>query len=50
MREARNLVLQAGGIVLRRQACRSRVLVVRSSDEVHWLFPKGRVEVSYYVL
>jgi len=50
MREARNLVLQAGGIVLRRQACRSRVLVVRSSDERHWLFPKGRVEVLYFVL
>jgi 8-oxo-dGTP pyrophosphatase MutT (NUDIX family) len=50
MREARNPVLQAGGIVLRRQARGSRVLVVRSSDEVHWLFPKGRVEVSYYVL
>ena len=37
-------VLQAGGIVVRREARVSRVLVVRSSDELHWLFPKGHVE------
>jgi 8-oxo-dGTP pyrophosphatase MutT (NUDIX family) len=44
MRDACNPVRQAGGIVFRRLARASRVLVVRSSDELHWLFPKGHVE------
>ncbi len=37
-------VVQAGGVVIRRDGGRSRVLVVRSSDGRRWLFPKGNVK------
>jgi 8-oxo-dGTP pyrophosphatase MutT (NUDIX family) len=37
-------IVQAGGVVIRRQGRRLRVLVIRSSDGVCWLFPKGHVE------
>ncbi len=43
-RSAARVVVQAGGIVVRRQGRRLRVLIVRSSDGLNWLFPKGHVE------
>jgi len=33
-------------VVIKRQRGRSRVLIVRSSDGLHWLFPKGHVEAG----
>jgi 8-oxo-dGTP pyrophosphatase MutT (NUDIX family) len=39
-----NRVVQGGAIVVRHDARTPRVLVVRSSDELRWLFPKGHVE------
>jgi 8-oxo-dGTP pyrophosphatase MutT (NUDIX family) len=39
-------IRQAGGVVVRRDARRVRVLLVRSSDEMHWLFPKGHIEAG----
>ena len=44
MREPREIVHQAGAIVIRMDGRRTRVLLVRSSDGACWLFPKGRVE------
>jgi len=44
MRAPREIVRQAGAVVLRGRGRGRRVLLVRSSDGVHWLFPKGRVE------
>ncbi|MGE5358555.1 MAG: NUDIX domain-containing protein [Bacteroidales bacterium] len=43
-RKVRNTVVQAGGIVLKREGRRLRVLVISSSDDRYWLFPKGHVE------
>jgi len=37
-------IRQAGGVVVRRDGRRVRVLLVRSSDGMHWLFPKGHIE------
>ena len=37
-------VVQGGAIVVKRLARGPRVLVVRSSDSISWLFPKGHVE------
>jgi bis(5'-nucleosidyl)-tetraphosphatase len=37
-------VVQAGGVVVRCEGRKRRVLVVRSSDGVRWLFPKGHVK------
>jgi 8-oxo-dGTP pyrophosphatase MutT (NUDIX family) len=39
-------VRQAGGVVVRREGRRLRVLLVRSSDGSSWLFPKGHVEAG----
>jgi len=45
MKERREgTIRQAGGVVVRRDARRVRVLLVRSSDGMHWLFPKGHIE------
>jgi 8-oxo-dGTP pyrophosphatase MutT (NUDIX family) len=41
-RDAR--IVQAGGVVIRRDGPRRRVLVVRSSDGRRWLFPKGNLK------
>jgi 8-oxo-dGTP pyrophosphatase MutT (NUDIX family) len=37
-------VVQAGGVVVRTEGRKRRVLVVRSSDGLRWLFPKWHVE------
>jgi 8-oxo-dGTP pyrophosphatase MutT (NUDIX family) len=37
-------VVQAGGVVMRCEGRKRRVLVVRSSDGLRWLFPKGNVK------
>ena len=39
-------VVQAGGVVIRHEGRRLRVLVIRSSDGLRWLFPKGHVEAG----
>jgi 8-oxo-dGTP pyrophosphatase MutT (NUDIX family) len=43
-RRGEGTVVQAGGVVIRREGRRRRVLVIRSSDGLRWLFPKGNVE------
>ncbi len=40
------IIRQAGGVVVRRDGRRVRVLLVRSSDGMHWLFPKGHIEAG----
>jgi len=47
MKERRaGTIRQAGGVVVRRNGRRVRVLLVRSSDGMHWLFPKGHIEAG----
>jgi 8-oxo-dGTP pyrophosphatase MutT (NUDIX family) len=43
-RRVADAVMQAGGVVIKREGRRVRVLVIRSSDGRYWLFPKGHVE------
>jgi len=43
-RRREGVIVQAGAVVVRREGRRRRVLVVRSSDGLRWLFPKGHVE------
>ena len=43
-RRRAGMVVQAGGVVMRCEGRRRRVLVVRSSDGLRWLFPKGHVK------
>jgi 8-oxo-dGTP diphosphatase len=37
-------IVQAGGVVIRHEGRKRRILVVRSSDGRRWLFPKGNVK------
>jgi 8-oxo-dGTP pyrophosphatase MutT (NUDIX family) len=47
MRDRRaGIIRRAGGVVVRRDGRRVRVLLVRSSDGMHWLFPKGHIEAG----
>jgi 8-oxo-dGTP pyrophosphatase MutT (NUDIX family) len=46
MKTKARVVRQAGGVVIRRDGRRTRVLVVRSSDGLNWLFPKGHIEAG----
>jgi 8-oxo-dGTP pyrophosphatase MutT (NUDIX family) len=43
---SRAAVVQAGAVVVRRDGRSPRFLVIRSSDDLHWLFPKGHVEAG----
>ncbi len=41
-----NKVVQAGGVVVRRKGQGVRVLIIKSSSGIRWLFPKGHVEAG----